>query len=180
MDARSTPNNTKLIAANNASFSAVAIGAVGLGAAGLGGALGEAGEIATLSTVGETAETALAVDPASTGLSTLRYTQEGETFLRYESGNPGFSRVTPSGGLQPGTYAAPVGDGLQSVGSVNEMYNLPTPEIVRTTAFEVKPPPGTAVIGPRSVAGWAGSEVIFPFGVPPGSVGEAFLIPAGL
>jgi len=37
-------------------------------------------------------------------LSTYRRTQPGETFLRYESGNPAFTRVTAEGGLTPGTF----------------------------------------------------------------------------
>jgi hypothetical protein len=56
-----------------------------------------------------------------TALSTIRYTHDGETFLRYESGNPAFSRVTGSGGLQPGTFAAPASEGIQPIGSLNDL-----------------------------------------------------------
>lgn len=48
----------------------------------------------------------------STALSTIRFTQEGEAFLRYESDASAFSRITLSGGVTPGTFAAPVSDGL--------------------------------------------------------------------
>ena len=120
-----------------------------------------------------------AAETTGTGLSTIRYTQEGETFLRYESGNPAFTRVTPSGGLQPGTFAAPASDGIQPVGSLNNLYNLPNPEIPRTSYFQITPPGGTAIIGPRSVIGGSGSEVIFPFGTPPGSAGPILPTPGG-
>ncbi|MGH7022511.1 MAG: hypothetical protein ACREEB_02835, partial [Caulobacteraceae bacterium] len=94
-----------------------------------------------------------------------------ESFIRYESGNPAFSRVTPSGGLQPCTFAAPSGEGVQSQAALSESYNLPDPDIARGTYFEVNPPAGTPVIGPGPVSGGTGSEVEFPFGVGPGSVG---------
>jgi hypothetical protein len=116
---------------------------------------------------------------ADTGLSTIRFTQEGESFIRYETGNPAFSRVTAGGGLQPGTFVAPASDGVQGVGSLNDLYNLPTPELPRTSYFEINPPAGTAVIGPRSVVGGSGGEVIFPFGAPAGSVGPELPTPSG-
>jgi hypothetical protein len=36
------------------------------------------------------------------------------------------------------------------------VYNLPNPEILRSNVFRLNPPPGTAVIGPRSVDGGTG------------------------
>ncbi|MGH7239688.1 MAG: RHS repeat-associated core domain-containing protein, partial [Candidatus Saccharimonadales bacterium] len=117
------------------------------------------------------------IKAAGTELSTLRYTQEGETFLRYESGNPAFTRVTEDGGLKPGTYAAPSEEGIRAGGELNSRYNLPGPGILRTSVFEIRPPPGTPIIGPRPVGGGLGSEVEFPFGVSPGSVGSDLPVP---
>jgi RHS repeat-associated protein len=97
-------------------------------------------------------------------LSTLRYTQEGETFLRYESDAPAFSRVTSSGGVTPGTFAAPASDGLVPISDRAAVYNLPNPEISRPNAITLQPPAGTAIIGPKPVEGGTGSEVIFPNG----------------
>ena len=105
-----------------------------------------------------------AAKTAGTELSVLRYTQEGETFLRYESANPAFSRVTSGGGVTPGTFAASASDGLVPVAQRPSVYNLPTPEILRPNVFTLRPPPGTPVIGPRSVVGGTGNEVIFPNG----------------
>lgn len=131
--------------------------------------------------LGMSTPTTLAGTPAAggtgTALSDIRLTQEGESFLRYESGNPAFSRVTPSGGLQPGTFAAPASEGTQSQSLLNDIYNLPNPEIPRATYFEINPPAGTPVIGPRPVVGGNGSEVVFPFGVGPGSAGSGIPTP---
>lgn len=110
-------------------------------------------------------------------LSIYRVTQPGETFLRYESGNPAFSRVTAGGGLTPGTFVAPVSEGILPQGALNLRYALPSPEIPRVNVFEVAPPPGTWVIGPRSVDGGTGIEVLFPFGAPPGSAGPVVPVP---
>jgi hypothetical protein len=41
-----------------------------------------------------------------TELSTIRYTQPGESFIRYESPEL-TTRITPGGGVTPGTFAAP-------------------------------------------------------------------------
>jgi RHS repeat-associated protein len=118
---------------------------------------------ATIATDG-TAELAAAARGTTTALSEIRYTQAGEKFLRYESANPAFSRVTPRGGVTPGTYAAPASDGLVPVGQRISTYNLPSPNIPRTNYVMLEPPPGTPVIGPRTVVGGTGNEVIFPFG----------------
>ena len=83
---------------------------------------------------------------------------------RYESGNPAFSRITTSGGVTPGTYAAPASEGIVSVTGRGSVYNLPSPEILRTETYVLRPPTGTAIIGPKPVVGGTGSEVIFPFG----------------
>jgi RHS repeat-associated protein len=100
----------------------------------------------------------------STALSTYRYTQAGEKFIRYESGNPAFSRVTPSGGVRPGTYAAPASDGVVPAGQRVSTYNLPDPQIPRPNYVMLEPPAGTPIIGPGPVMGGTGNEVIFPFG----------------
>ncbi len=97
-------------------------------------------------------------------------------FLRYESGNPNYTRVTPEGGLTPGTCCGLASDGPQTQTSLPSTYNLPTPEIPRTVGYPVNPPPGTPVII-QSVAGGTGIEAIFPEGAPPGSVGPPFEVP---
>jgi hypothetical protein len=97
-------------------------------------------------------------------LSVIRYTRAGETFIRYESGNPAFSRVTASGSVRAGTYAAPVSNGVVPLELRASTYNLPSPNILRSDAIILRPPAGTPVIGPRSVVGGLGDEVIFPFG----------------
>jgi RHS repeat-associated protein len=113
----------------------------------------------------------------STVPSIYRVTQEGESFIRYESGNPAFSRATTEGGLIPRTYAAPSSEGLLPQSSLNAQYNLWSPEIPRVNAFHITPPAGTPIIGPRPVVGGLGNEVIFPMGVPPGSVGPVIPVP---
>jgi RHS repeat-associated protein len=100
----------------------------------------------------------------TTALSEIRYTQPGETFIRYESGNPAFSRITPNGGVTPGTFAAPASDGLVSVSQRNRAYNLPSASIPRARHVILEPPAGTTVIGPRPVMGGTGNEVYFPDG----------------
>ena len=102
--------------------------------------------------------------PEGSRLSTFRYTTEGETFIRYESANPLYTRVTPGGGVTPGTYAAPVSDGIVPLADRVRVYNLPSPEIPRPNVVTLTPPPGTPIIGPRPVKGGTGSEVEFPFG----------------
>jgi len=96
--------------------------------------------------------------------STLRYTQPGETFIRYESGNPAFSKISSNGNVAPGTYAAPASDGVVPVSGRAGAYNLPSPEIPRSQVFQLQPAAGTPIIGPRPVAGGTGNEVIFPAG----------------
>jgi hypothetical protein len=100
----------------------------------------------------------------TTELSVIRYTHAGETFIRYESGNLAFSRVTASGGVTPGTYAAPASNGVVPIQLRASTYNLPTPDILRSNAIILHPSAGTPIIGPRSVVGGTGDEVIFPFG----------------
>lgn len=100
----------------------------------------------------------------TTAVSEIRYTQAGEQFMRYESANRAFSRVTPKRGVTPGTFAAPASDGLVPVDARISTYNLPSPNIPRTNHVLLEPPPGTPVIGPRTVVGGTGNEVIFPFG----------------
>jgi RHS repeat-associated protein len=100
----------------------------------------------------------------TTALSPYRVTTPGETFIRYESANPAFTRVTPSGGVTPGTFAAPASDGLIPLANRVPVYNLPSPQIPRPNAITLTPPPGTSIIGPRPVMGGTGNEVIFPMG----------------
>jgi RHS repeat-associated protein len=110
-------------------------------------------------------------------LSETRYTQEGETFRRYESEDKDYSKINPDGSVKPGTFAAPASDPPVAQDQVAGAYNLPNPEIPRTNVTEITPPPGTPVIGPRSVDGGTGTEVIFPNGVPPGSAGTPQPVP---
>ncbi len=126
--------------------------------------------------MGDAAEDAGAAQSAR-DLSALRRTGEGESFLRYESGNPDFTKVTPDKGLLPGTFAAPFEEGLLPQDQVPGEYNLPDPEIPRIVAFPITPPAGTWVIGPRPVIGGPGNEVMFPYGAPPGSVGPGMPVP---
>jgi RHS repeat-associated protein len=100
----------------------------------------------------------------STALSAIRVTRPGEAFYRYESANPAFSRITSTGGVTPETFAAPVSDGLVPINMRPSTYNLPNPNILRPVVTTLRPPPGTAVIGPRSVVGGPGHEAMFPFG----------------
>jgi RHS repeat-associated protein len=99
-------------------------------------------------------------------LSTHRFTAPGETFVRYESSAPAYSRVTELGGVSPGTYATPLTDGIASVELRPTIYNLPSPNIPRTETIVLSPPAGTTIIGPRPVVGGSGNEVLFPFGFP--------------
>jgi|GEM_PF-2500975 len=94
-------------------------------------------------------------------ISPYRVTGPGETFIRYETANPAFSKITPSGGVRPGTFAAPASDGLVPVSQRVPTYNLPSPEIPRPNAVTLTPPAGTPIIGPRPVSGGLGNEVIF-------------------
>jgi hypothetical protein len=103
----------------------------------------------------------------TTALSTYRSTTAGETFIRYESANPAFSKFTANGGLAPGSYAAPMSDGFIPVADRIGFYNLPSSNIPRTSATIFSPPTGTTIIGPRPVIGGPGNEVIFPFGFKP-------------
>jgi hypothetical protein len=114
--------------------------------------------------LGEMSAGAALITSESRALSTLRYTQPGETFIRYESGNAAFSRITTTGGVRIGTYAAPRADGVVEVTRRASVYNLPDPMILRTQSFMLRPPPNTMIIGPRPVAGGTGNEVLFPWG----------------
>jgi RHS repeat-associated protein len=100
----------------------------------------------------------------STALSTIRVTQPGEIFYRYESANPAFSRITSTGGVTPETFAAPVSDGVVPMQLRSSTYSLPSPNILRPIVHTLGPPPGTAIIGPRSVVGGHGNEAMFLFG----------------
>jgi hypothetical protein len=110
------------------------------------------------------ARAAGAATGTSKALSTIRYTRPGEKFYRYETANPVFSRITSGGGVTRGTFAAPASDGFVPVGQRVARYNLPRPEIPRPRSVLLEPHAGTPVIGPRTVSGGAGNEVIFPLG----------------
>jgi hypothetical protein len=101
--------------------------------------------------------------------SVNRYTQEGESFLRYESSNSQFSKIGPNGEVAPGTFAAPSSDGKVDMNVLGQYYKLPDAQIPRTQMYEIRPPAGTPIIGPRPVPGGIGNEVVFPHGAPPGS-----------
>jgi len=118
------------------------------------------------SPVGEAAIAARTVESGGKALSTIRYTRPGERFVRYESNNKKFSRVTRGGGVRSGTYAAPRSDGLVPVSQRPGVYNLPDPSIPRTEVYFLEPPPNTLIIGPRPVMGGTGNEVLFPWGFP--------------
>jgi RHS repeat-associated protein len=102
--------------------------------------------------------------PTGSAVSDIRFTMPGEQFIRYESGNLAFTRVKPTGGVTPGTFAAPASDGLVPVRSRVSTYNLPSPGIPRSTHVILAPPAGTAIVGPRPVLGGTGNEVLFPYG----------------
>jgi hypothetical protein len=73
--------------------------------------------------------------------------------------------MTPWGGVKPGTYAAPVSEGLVPLLERPWVYNLPNPtKIPRPAINLLEPPPGTLIIGPKPVMGGTGNEVIFPLG----------------
>jgi RHS repeat-associated protein len=116
--------------------------------------------------IGEVAVATRAVESGGKALTTIRYTRPGERFVRYESNNRKFSRVTRGGGVRPGTYAAPKSDGLVPVAERPATYNLPDPSIPRTEVYFLEPPANTLVIGPRPVMGGTGNEVLFPWGFP--------------
>jgi RHS repeat-associated protein len=118
------------------------------------------------SPIGELAVATRTVESGGKALSTIRYTRPGERFVRYESNNKKFSRVTRGGGVRSGTYAAPRSDGIVSVAERPGVYNLPDPSIPRTEVYFLEPPPNTLVIGPRPVMGGTGNEVLFPWGFP--------------
>jgi RHS repeat-associated protein len=104
--------------------------------------------------------------------SIYRYTSSGETYYRYESANPLYSKVGPNGQLAPNTFAGVSGDQPLTSSQVIDFYNLPTPSIPRTNAFCIRPPAGTLVVGPKPVSGGTGYEVLFPAGSPPNTVAE--------
>jgi hypothetical protein len=127
-------------------------------AASVGNALGN------LSAAGNGAISTADTIPEGMRVSTARVTQPSETFIRYETSNPAFSKVTASGGVKPNTYAAPASEMTLPPAARNSAYNLPDPQYPRTEAYVLTPPAGTPIIGPRPVAGGYGNEVIFPKG----------------
>jgi hypothetical protein len=113
---------------------------------------------------GEVAIAPALVTSQGRALSTIRLTRPGETFIRYESDNLAFSRITATRGVRPGTYAAPMSDGLIPLTRRAGVYNLPDPGILRSQTYILRPPVNTPIIGPRPVVGGTGNEVLFPWG----------------
>jgi RHS repeat-associated protein len=107
--------------------------------------------------------------PPIRALSPYRQTTPGEQFPRFESSKLP-SRISPNGSVAPGTFAGgKPGDSGLSPYEVGLEYNLPRPDIERDSLYTLQPPTGTWIIGPRPVEGGLGSEVVFPFGAPPGT-----------
>src|SRR5208282_22545 len=107
-------------------------------------------------------------------ISPYRQTTEGETFPRFESSQLP-SRIGDNGSVAPGTFAGgQAGDAALNSYEANLNYNLPNPNVVRDIQYTITPPGGTWIIGPRPEEGGLGSEVQFPFGVPPGSATGPF------
>ena len=120
--------------------------------------------------MGSAAEGTMAVSP-------YRVTTAGETFPRFESSLLP-SRIGNNGSVSPNTFAGgqAADASLNSYGA-NLNYNLPNPNLIRDVRYSITPPEGTWIIGPRPVAGGLGSEVIFPYGAPPGSAIGPFPVP---
>jgi RHS repeat-associated protein len=113
-------------------------------------------------------------------LSPYRRPVQGETYIRYESGHPDFTKVTPEGGLRPGTYAAPASEGILTQTELSipgGRYNFPNPQIPRSVYYIINPAARGWIIGPKPVPGGTGYEVIFPFGAGPGSVSGPYPVP---
>ena len=119
------------------------------------------------------AETADTIAP-DLRISPYRVTMVGETFPRFESSQIP-SRISPNGSVAPNTFAGGhAADSTLSSSSAIINYNLPRPDIIRDVRYMITPPQGTWIIGRRPVAGGIGDEVVFPFGVPPGSATGPF------
>ncbi|MBN2559739.1 MAG: RHS repeat-associated core domain-containing protein, partial [Phycisphaerae bacterium] len=107
--------------------------------------------------------------PETTALSPYRRTRAGEAYPRFESSKVP-SRITSEGGVLPETFAG--GSARDSSLTSPEAiagYNLPRPDLARDIRFDLNPPEGTWIIGPRPVQGGPLSEVLFPLGAPPGT-----------
>jgi hypothetical protein len=100
---------------------------------------------------------------------TIRVAGPDEFFVRFESADRRFTRVTDLGGLRPGTFAAPASELPVPLADRAVRFNLPDPQILRTRELSIQAP-GDWVIGPRPVSGGTGNEVLFPFGTRPGTV----------
>jgi len=107
--------------------------------------------------------------PRNKSLSTIRQAGPNETFVRFESADVRFSKVTTQGGLKPGTFAAPTSELPVPLSQRVTRFNLPDPQIPRTRQLDIQAP-GDSIIGPRPVSGGTGNEVLFPFGTKPGTV----------
>lgn len=92
-----------------------------------------------------------------------------ETFVRFESADVRFTKVTELGGLRSNTFAAPTSELPVPLAERATRFNLPDPQILRTRELSIRAP-GDLVIGPRPVTGGTGNEVLFPFGTRPGTV----------
>jgi len=109
----------------------------------------------------------------------IQYTKEGDVFVRYSTRADDI-RVTSGNGISPGTYATTADDAINisSGFDATRRYALPSnkPAIY---PYEIKPPAGTPIQSGRvaaargiegGVRSGGGAEVIFPYGVPEGSV----------
>ena len=72
--------------------------------------------------------------------------------------------MTPRRGVAPGTYAPPASDGLVPVGQRIGLTILQFQTSPNELCDAGAAPPGSLIIGARTVVGRTGSEVIFPFG----------------
>ena len=110
-------------------------------------------------------------------LSPYRLPTQGESFIRYETGHPDYTRVTAEGGAKPGTFAAPISEGILPQEQLAGIYNFPSPNLPRTEYYVITPAEIDWVIGPKPVMGGTGTEVEFPFGTSPGSVAGPYPVP---
>jgi hypothetical protein len=110
-------------------------------------------------------------------ISTYRQTTAGESFIRYESGNPDYTQISSEGGVLPQTFAAPSSEGLLPQSELGVQYDLPNPQIPRQVYYQLQPPEGTWIQGPRPVPNAPGNEVVFPYGSAPGTATGPFPTP---
>jgi hypothetical protein len=149
------------------------LGAVGTVGVGIGGASLISGGISSLTAAGASSE--MVAEEASTSLSTMRYTGEGETFYHY-----GYSEQAAGfeGGLRPGGFATSSGE----LSGVEAQKGLALPrENPPNAVYSISPKPGTLIrVNPvaEPLFGRPGGlpELQFPFGTESGTVSSPILI----